>query len=289
MPHQRVMITAAASGIGRCIARAFADEGAKVHVCDVDEEALGAFRRGESRDRRHPCERPQRRRDRSLVRRRARRSRRPRCARQQCRHQGPDRACRRHRLRRLARMPRGLPRFAFPVRPARRAGDEGPKARAPSSTSPRRPACSASACARPMRRPNGRSIGFTKSLAIELGPHNVRVQLHLPRRGRGDRIDRVIAAEAEQRGVASESGPRGISPGPVDQALRRARGDRRSVPVPCLARRQDDFRPGHRPSMATPKPITHRDADAHGFRPDRRTADDRQDHARFRRERALSA
>ena len=44
MSPQRVMITAAASGIGRTIARAFADDGAKVHVCDVDEEALGAFR-----------------------------------------------------------------------------------------------------------------------------------------------------------------------------------------------------------------------------------------------------
>lgn len=41
---QRVMITAAAAGIGRAIARAFADEGAAVHICDVNEEALEAFR-----------------------------------------------------------------------------------------------------------------------------------------------------------------------------------------------------------------------------------------------------
>lgn len=41
---QRVMITAAASGIGRTIAKAFAAEGAKVHICDVNEEALADFR-----------------------------------------------------------------------------------------------------------------------------------------------------------------------------------------------------------------------------------------------------
>jgi NAD(P)-dependent dehydrogenase (short-subunit alcohol dehydrogenase family) len=37
---QRVMITAGAAGIGRAIAEAFCDNGAKVHVCDIDERAL---------------------------------------------------------------------------------------------------------------------------------------------------------------------------------------------------------------------------------------------------------
>jgi NAD(P)-dependent dehydrogenase (short-subunit alcohol dehydrogenase family) len=45
MPQQRVMITAAADGIGKSIARAFAAEGARVHICDVNEEALAQFRR----------------------------------------------------------------------------------------------------------------------------------------------------------------------------------------------------------------------------------------------------
>jgi NAD(P)-dependent dehydrogenase (short-subunit alcohol dehydrogenase family) len=38
---QRVMITAGGSGIGWAIAKAFADAGAKVHICDIDEKALG--------------------------------------------------------------------------------------------------------------------------------------------------------------------------------------------------------------------------------------------------------
>ena len=42
--QQRVMITAAATGIGRAIAKAFADDGAKVHICDVNEAALEKFR-----------------------------------------------------------------------------------------------------------------------------------------------------------------------------------------------------------------------------------------------------
>lgn len=44
MPQNRVMITAAADGIGKSIAKAFAAEGAKVHVCDVNEGALARFR-----------------------------------------------------------------------------------------------------------------------------------------------------------------------------------------------------------------------------------------------------
>ncbi len=42
---QRVLVTAGASGIGREIARAFAVTGAKVFVCDVDEAALAALPR----------------------------------------------------------------------------------------------------------------------------------------------------------------------------------------------------------------------------------------------------
>ena len=41
---QRVMITAAASGIGQAIAEAFHAKGARVNICDASEEALQSFR-----------------------------------------------------------------------------------------------------------------------------------------------------------------------------------------------------------------------------------------------------
>lgn len=40
----RVLVTAGASGIGSAIAAAFVETGARVHICDMDETALAAFR-----------------------------------------------------------------------------------------------------------------------------------------------------------------------------------------------------------------------------------------------------
>src|SRR5262249_12421400 len=39
----RVIVTAAAAGIGREVARTFLREGALVHICDVDRQALAAL------------------------------------------------------------------------------------------------------------------------------------------------------------------------------------------------------------------------------------------------------
>jgi len=44
-PGLRVLITAGASGIGRTIAEVLAANAARVHICDVDEGRLDAFRR----------------------------------------------------------------------------------------------------------------------------------------------------------------------------------------------------------------------------------------------------
>ena len=41
---KRALVTAAAAGIGRAIAAAFAEAGAHVHVCDIDPSALASFR-----------------------------------------------------------------------------------------------------------------------------------------------------------------------------------------------------------------------------------------------------
>jgi NAD(P)-dependent dehydrogenase (short-subunit alcohol dehydrogenase family) len=41
--NQRVVVTAAATGIGGAIARAFVDAGARVYICDVDARALDTF------------------------------------------------------------------------------------------------------------------------------------------------------------------------------------------------------------------------------------------------------
>src|SRR6202142_3142604 len=41
----RVLVTAGASGIGAAIASAFAETGAKIHICDIDDASLAAFQK----------------------------------------------------------------------------------------------------------------------------------------------------------------------------------------------------------------------------------------------------
>ncbi len=48
-------------------------------------------------------------------------------------------------------------------------------------------------------------IGFTKSLAVELGPYGVRANVVAPGSVEGPRMGRVIEAEAAQRGVTPET------------------------------------------------------------------------------------
>ncbi|MGH3479359.1 MAG: SDR family oxidoreductase, partial [Nocardioidaceae bacterium] len=47
-------------------------------------------------------------------------------------------------------------------------------------------------------------IGFTKSLAIELGPFGIRANVVAPGAVKGPRMDRVIEAEAAQRRISAD-------------------------------------------------------------------------------------
>ena len=48
-------------------------------------------------------------------------------------------------------------------------------------------------------------VGMTYGMALELAPHNIRVNCVAPGAVEGDRIDRVIAGQAEVRGIAVEA------------------------------------------------------------------------------------
>ncbi len=52
----RVLVTAGAAGIGLGIARAFVREGARVHVCDVDKDALAAIKKSDPKIGQSACD-----------------------------------------------------------------------------------------------------------------------------------------------------------------------------------------------------------------------------------------
>jgi NAD(P)-dependent dehydrogenase (short-subunit alcohol dehydrogenase family) len=51
----------------------------------------------------------------------------------------------------------------------------------------------------------GGQVGMTYGMALELAPHNIRVNCVAPGAVEGDRIDRVIAGQAEVRGIPVEA------------------------------------------------------------------------------------
>ena len=201
---QRVLVTAAASGIGAEIARAFAETGAEVHVCDIDESALTAFADANP-------------------------------------HIGTTRADVTNEAdvaRVFADIKAGERGLDVLINNAGTGGPTGPvedleladwrdcisanidslflfsRRAAPvmkqagsglivnlSST--------AGFMGYPMRTPYAASkwavIGLTKSLAMELGPHGVRVNAICPGAVEGPRMDRVIAAEAKATGESEDA------------------------------------------------------------------------------------
>ncbi len=197
---KRVLVTAGASGIGRVTARSFAAEGAKVFICDVDDAALAAFAK----------ENPAIGTTRTDV---------------------SDEA----QVDRLfAEGAKFLGGLDILVNNAGIAGPTGavetlalkdwertlainitgqflcarkavPLIRQAGSGSIVNLSSAAGRFGFPRRTPYAASkwavVGFTKSLAMELGPDKIRVNAILPGAVDGPRIRRVIAAKAESVGV----------------------------------------------------------------------------------------
>lgn len=197
----RVLVTAGANGIGLAIARAFAGEGANVHICDVDTEALKALKTSDPTLTQTVCDVSNRTAVKSLF----------------------------------AEAATALAGLDVLVN---NAGIAGPTAKVEEMNPEDWDRCLEICltgqfnCARlavpllresknasivnissaagrlgfAMRTPYAAAkwgvIGFTKSLSIELGPDNIRVNAILPGLVAGDRQRRVLEAKAQQRGVS---------------------------------------------------------------------------------------
>ena len=199
----RVVVSAGAAGIGRAITRTFVEQGARVHICDVDDAALEAFRR----------EMPEVTRTRADV----------------------SSVTDVERLFQDAE--RSLGGLDVLVN---NAGIAGPTARVEDIRPEDWDRCIAvdlngmfycTRKAMPMIKAAGGGsiinlssiagrlgfalrtpysaakwavVGFTQSLAVEAGPDNVRVNCIQPGIVEGERIDRIVAAKAGQLGLSPE-------------------------------------------------------------------------------------
>jgi NAD(P)-dependent dehydrogenase (short-subunit alcohol dehydrogenase family) len=200
----RVMVTAGAAGIGRAIARAFANDGARVHVCDLDEGALEAFTR----------ECPEARVTRADVASVAEVDACFDAARawlggldvlvNNAGIAGPtggvEDIAPEDWDRTLAININGQFYCARRAVPLLKAAGGGSIVNLSST---------AGIMGFPMRTPYAASkwavVGLTKSLSMELGEHGIRVNAICPGAVAGPRIDRVIAADAQARGLPLET------------------------------------------------------------------------------------
>jgi NAD(P)-dependent dehydrogenase (short-subunit alcohol dehydrogenase family) len=200
----RVIVTAGAAGIGREVARTFLGEGARVHVCDVDRNALDELKTSDPKLNASYCDVSNREAVTRFIDAAADALRGLDCLINNAGIAGPTGRvdeippeewdhtlavnitgqfnCVRAALRHLAKS--GNPSIINLSSTAGRLGF-------------------------PLRTPYAASkwavVGFTKSLAIELGPMKIRVNAIQPGAVEGDRIRRVFAAKAQIRGLSLQA------------------------------------------------------------------------------------
>jgi NAD(P)-dependent dehydrogenase (short-subunit alcohol dehydrogenase family) len=197
----RVLVTAGANGIGRAISEAFAREGAGVHICDVDDAALKAMAKAHPKITASTC----------------------------------DVAKRDQVAKLFAEATAALGGLDCLVNNAGIAGPTGrieeinpedwdrcldidltgqfncarlaiPLLKLSNNASMMNVSSQAGKHGFPMRAPYAAAkwgvIGFTKTAAIELGGHGIRVNALLPGIVSGDRQRRVLEAKAQARGIS---------------------------------------------------------------------------------------
>jgi NAD(P)-dependent dehydrogenase (short-subunit alcohol dehydrogenase family) len=204
MKGLRVLVTAGASGIGRSTALAFKSEGARVHICDVDPDAIAAF----------TAQNPEISATRADV---------------------SDREQVSHLFDEALRALGGLDVLvnnagvAGPTAPVDAVAPEDwdrclavnitgqfncarlavPHLKSSRNASIINMSSAAGRLGFAMRTPYAASkwavVGFSKSLAIELGGSGIRVNAILPGLVEGDRINRVFEAKAKARNIAFEA------------------------------------------------------------------------------------
>lgn len=197
----RVLVTAGANGIGLAIARAFAGEGAKVHVCDVDKDALAALRASDPALTRTVCDVA----DRDAVAKLFTEAEAalggldvlvnnagiagPTAKVEEMNPEDWDRC-----LNICLTGQFNCTRLAVPL------------LRKSANASIVNISSAAGRLGFAMRSPYAAAkwgvVGFTRSLSIELGPDNIRVNAILPGLVAGDRQRRVLEAKAQQRGLS---------------------------------------------------------------------------------------